>query len=106
MTGAELIAAERQRQPDEEGFDAVHDDEHDRCELATAGIGYAMFAVWRVLDPDDSPAERANPPDEIEWPWHPSWWHPTADPIPNLVKAGALIAAEIDRLQRHPKVLT
>jgi hypothetical protein len=35
------------------------------------------------------------------WPWDPSWWKPSPDPIRNLVKAGALIAAEIDRLQRR-----
>lgn len=35
-----------------------------------------------------------------EWPWDVSWWKPSADPERNLVKAGALIAAEIDRLHR------
>lgn len=34
------------------------------------------------------------------WPWDPSWLKLSPDPIRNLVKAGALIAAEIDRLQR------
>ena len=33
------------------------------------------------------------------WPWHRCWWKPSDDPIRNLVKAGALLAAEIDRLQ-------
>ncbi|HEU5085706.1 MAG TPA: hypothetical protein VFU14_20360 [Acidimicrobiales bacterium] len=33
------------------------------------------------------------------WPWAPEWWDPSEDPVRNLVKAGALIAAEIDRLQ-------
>jgi hypothetical protein len=36
----------------------------------------------------------------IFWPWDQDWWKPSPDPIRNLVKAGALIAAEIDRLQR------
>ena len=36
------------------------------------------------------------------WPWDMKWWKPSdEDPIRNLVKAGALIAAEIDRLQRR-----
>jgi hypothetical protein len=37
-----------------------------------------------------------------DWPkeWNVDWWKPSDDPIRNLVKAGALIAAEIDRLQR------
>ena len=34
------------------------------------------------------------------WPWDHEWWKPSDDPVRNLVKAGALIAAEIDRLQR------
>jgi hypothetical protein len=33
------------------------------------------------------------------WPWEWSFWKPR-DPVRNLVIAGALIAAEIDRLQR------
>jgi hypothetical protein len=32
------------------------------------------------------------------WPWSFEWWKPK-DRIRNLVRAGALIAAEIDRLQ-------
>ena len=35
------------------------------------------------------------------WPWDDEWWKPTPDDrIRELVKAGALIAAEIDRLLR------
>jgi hypothetical protein len=34
------------------------------------------------------------------WPWKPWWWKPSTNRIDELVKAGALIAAEIDRLQR------
>jgi hypothetical protein len=33
------------------------------------------------------------------WPWDESWWKP-GDRIRELAKAGALIAAEIDRLNR------
>jgi hypothetical protein len=39
-----------------------------------------------------------HPPDD--WPWDWRFWKPSVDPIRDLVKAGALIAAEIDRLQR------
>jgi len=34
------------------------------------------------------------------WPWDEEWWKPDNDAVRNLAKAGALIAAEIDRLQR------
>lgn len=39
-------------------------------------------------------------PSTASWPFDASWWKPSNDPIRNLIKAGALIAAEIDRLQR------
>lgn len=42
------------------------------------------------------------------WPFEWSWWKPANPPslqgrIRELAKAGALIAAEIDRLQRLPE---
>lgn len=55
--------------------------------------------VWDQVDDEaDSAAGRGAP---AGWPWHPKWWKPTPDDrIRELAKAGALIAAEIDRLQR------
>lgn len=105
VDGAALIAAERRRQVEAEGWTPEHDDENTRAEMATAGVGYAMFAVEQLLLADQGedglPDEAYTvPPSETEWPWHPDWWKPSTDPIRNLVKAGALIAAEIDRLQR------
>lgn len=35
-----------------------------------------------------------------DWPWARKWWKPSPDPIRNLVKAAALLMAEIDRLIR------
>ena len=97
MTVIELIAAERQRQIDEEGFDAEHDDEHKNFQLSDAAICYAnMGSEGPFMYP------RAGVPPFL-WPWHAKWWKPSPDPIRNLVKAGALIAAEIDRLQRKEK---
>ncbi len=104
-TGAERIAAERRRQEEEEGWTPEHDAEHTNAELATAGVGYAMFAVEQlVMGPDrEMPGEAYSvPPSATEWPWHPDRWKPSTDPIRNLVKAGALIAAEIDRLAEEP----
>jgi len=89
-----LIAAERQRQLDVEGWTPEHDDEHDGDALAMAAVSYAL------------------PPDHYErtcggdlegypprpWPWNHAWWKPSpSDRVRELVKAGALIAAEIDR---------
>ncbi len=90
MTGAELIAAERQRQIEAEGWTPEHDDGHTQGELAAAAQCYLarhdVRSDWNEMPPD-------------WWPWN-AWWKPSRDPVRNLVKAGALIAAEIDRLRR------
>jgi len=89
--GAELIATERQRQVDEEGWTAEHDDQHSRGELAKAGAVYAM--------PSNGSWKAAN------WPFEPDSinhdWNTAEGRIRELVRAGALIAAEIDRLRRR-----
>ena len=102
MTAIELIAAERERQVAVEGWTPEHDDKHGRGELLSAAQSYA-FAVPKAI----AIQRELIAMDGIEsgpmWPWEPSWWKPSLDPIRNLVKAGALIAAEIDRLQRVSK---
>lgn len=103
-TGAEQIQAERHRQLLDEHFDAAHDDWHADSELVLAATAYAVEGVpdHTVIEtPDGLVIEKvvSNIP-PTWWPWDKSWWKPSDDPIPNLVKAGALIAAEIDRLQR------
>lgn len=82
-SGVKLIAAERQRQLGEEGYTAEHDREHGDSELARAGAVYALDAVGYSADPGT-------------WPW--GWQLKRDTPLRMLVKAGALIAAEIDRL--------
>lgn len=96
MTGSVLIHAERWRQQDEEGWTPEHDDDHTGAELIQAAVAYALAAT------PDSPCSEDEPADFAVnwWPWDQTWWKPSDDPIPNLVKAGALLAAEIDRLQR------
>ena len=99
-TGAQLIAAERQRQIDVEGWTPEHDDEHVLGEMAGAAESYAFAARCQAIA-----AAHGAPPiplnDRIpnHWPpsWHEDWYKPSDDSIRNLVKAGALIAAEIDR---------
>lgn len=80
-----------------EGWTPRHDDEHGGGQMADAAKGYLLCAVLR---------ERGTPMSDRRiqlapgWPWDAEWWKPSPDPIRNLVKAGALIAAEIDRLER------
>jgi hypothetical protein len=102
MTSIELIAAERERQKTVEGWTPEHDDAHVGGELSWAAACYTNVgsAVIRGAVAEEFPADMMI--DHGDWPgdWDASWWKPSDDPIRNLVKAGALIAAEIDRLQR------
>ncbi len=92
MTAIELIAAERTRQIEKEKYSADHDDEHARGEILVAGIAYATAAQRQGM---------SSRPDlgfvrQMFWPWSAESWKPK-DRRSNLVKAAALIAAEIDR---------
>ena len=90
MTGTELIQQEGERRITTEGWTACHDDSHIKGELAQAGACYAL--------------EASGQGGRIFWPWKAGQsfmgWKPSTDPVSNLFRAGALIAAEIDRLQR------
>lgn len=90
--GAGLIAAERQRQIADEGWTAEHDDEHDQEEIACAAATYALPTAFRKGAPTINGT--------YLWPWANGWYKPGPDRIRELTKAGALIAAEIDRLNR------
>ena len=85
-TGIEIISEERQRQISVEGWTSEHDDTHSKNQLAEAAICYTIHAISGGGDG--------------LWPWDKTWWKPSSNPIKDLTKAGALIAAEIDRLQR------
>jgi hypothetical protein len=96
MIGVELIRQERHRQVYVEGFKESHDDGHRMAEIALAGLSYVSVAASQVRLGAGCAAERL----PVYWPWNEDWWKPSPDPVINLIKAGALIAAEIDRLQR------
>lgn len=92
MNGVELIAAERQRQIKSEGWTAEHDDTWTQGQLGFAALRYINITL---------------PPSEFDgmavdlWPWSEEWFKVAkGGDIRSLVKAGALIAAEIDRQQR------
>ncbi len=100
MSGCELIAEERARQINVEGWTPEHDDQHTGGQMARAAACYADVATVNVCDPECPMEDLLNTMAEF-WPWDEAWMKPSSDPIRNLVKAGALIAAEIDRLQRR-----
>ncbi|MCO6050889.1 hypothetical protein NGM99_13980 [Mesorhizobium sp. RP14(2022)] len=84
------VLTERKRQVESEGWTPEHDDEHGNGQMASAAGVYALNAA-RLTD--------RNPPPLHLWPWSLDWWKPT-DRRRDLVKAGALILAEIERLDR------
>lgn len=88
------IAAERRRQIEVEGCTPEHDDRWIRGELAMAAATYALTAAGLVRL--DGPTE-INPP--VVWPWDREWLKPK-DRRRDLIRAAALIVAEIERLDR------
>jgi len=85
-TGIALIRAERARQVAVEGYTPEHDAEHCEGELALAAVSYALASM-------EGPSAAAD-----EWPFDPASFKPGIGPLGCLAKAGALIAAELDRL--------
>jgi hypothetical protein len=71
-----LIAAERRRQIDAEGYSIEHDREHGPIVLQQAARCYVSA-------------------DSTFWPWAPETFKPKG-PLRNLVRAGALYLAAID----------
>jgi hypothetical protein len=110
MNGIELIAKERQRQTEEEGWADEHDDRYDRDELVRAAICYSYppYARHEVpIKPGELGEgwEACSTRDAVyyvpeEWPWSPEDYKPSNNRVKDLVRAGSLIAAEIDRLLR------
>lgn len=104
--GAELILAERERQVSKEGWTQEHDDQHEHGELARAAAVYAVVEQGNVISILRDLRNLHGP----GWPWEREWFKPFKKGNPNnfpevdriqcLVKSGALIAAEIDRLLR------
>lgn len=81
------VLAERQRQVTAEGWTPERDDSYQNSELADAAACYAIHAHNQGFS---TPAH---------WPWSPDWWKQT-NPRRDLVKAAALILAEIERIDR------
>ncbi|MGH6624404.1 MAG: hypothetical protein ACREBN_10545, partial [Burkholderiaceae bacterium] len=87
------IAAERERQINVEGYTPEHDDQHATGEIAAMAAFYAMpqglrgwglgcgVTLGRTIRPE-------------------GWTPKTCERREELVKAGALIVAEIERLDR------
>jgi hypothetical protein len=90
---AQDVLAERQRQINVEGWTPQHDDQHGNGDMARAAAAYC-------LNESDVPVlARLAEADRPIWPWPLHWWKPK-DRRRNLVRAAALLLAEIERLDR------
>lgn len=99
-----LIAEERMRQLEDEDWTPDHDDCHTRGQLALAASCYANPNELTEIDLypfNNSIHTKLKIGRNLNWPWNKVWWKPSPNNrIRELVKAGALIVAEIERLKR------
>lgn len=114
------IRAERCRQMHVEGWTPEHDDQHSRGDMAMAAACYAIKSThWgssplsesyehpieaTIVGQGPGPRRRHFTVGTIDvlgmlWPWSGEWWKPK-DRRRDLVRAAALIVAEIERLDR------
>lgn len=84
------VVAERRRQIEAEGWTAGHDDEHNGGQMACAAACYAINSAVPLVGTVATARY---------WPWDMDWWKPST-PRRDLVKAAALIVAEIERIDR------
>ncbi len=91
------IATERFRQITEEGWTEEHDDKHSTGALARAAACYALPEDLRNQVLQARSVKRIL---EWIWPFSEGFWKPK-DRRRDLVRAGALIVAEIERLERR-----
>jgi hypothetical protein len=90
-SAARDVVSERQRQVSAEGFSLYRDDIYVKGEMANAAAAYATCAGRpRSLT--------------TLWPWSQKTFKPSADRRRDLVKAAALLLAEIERLDRLPLI--
>lgn len=97
--GAERILAERARQIGTEDYDATHDAEHTRGELAVVAACYAVHGLKGMLE---DPIGVGSTMVEDAWPWDRQYDKRDQHSRERRLEiAGALIAAELDRLENH-----
>lgn len=100
------VLAERQRQIETEGWKTERDDVYDTGEIALAAACYAAHSAScaAIKAPHTAPGvfvRTRSAQDFVGemWPWSEDWWKPSGHRR-NLEKAGALILAEIERIDR------
>ena len=81
-----LIQAERENQIVSHGYSTTHDKMWERGELAQAAAVYAMPAQKRRVE---------------DWPFEKFFYRPELSRVDELIKAAALIVAEIERISQE-----
>lgn len=106
-SGLDLIIKERERQISEEGWTPEHDEQHDGDQLARAAACYAVHETRAAVLIEE---ENRLPNGMLRgrgarfslvdaWPWDEKWdKREKHDHLKRLTIAGALIAADIDRI--------
>lgn len=96
------VLAERQRQIEREGWTPEHDDSHPHGEMARAAATYCLCA-----DGPPKPGVASELYQSRRWDfnilaaiWPRNWRFNPKDRRSNLVRAAALLLAEIERLDR------
>lgn len=97
MNGAKLIEQERARQIFAKGYLPDHDDQHGDGSLLVAGLLIGCDVAGHALAGVDPPDLNGPWPDALLLHVRAKY---AGDEVRQLVIAGALIAAEIDRLLR------
>ena len=101
-SGIELISDERQRQIEVEGYSAQHDSNHKASDFVYAAIAYIESAkvginCAEIGNTNENEIMRRKTEMGSYYPF--GWKFKPSTDVRDLVKAGALIAATIDRLQ-------
>jgi hypothetical protein len=100
------VLAERRRHVEGEGWTPEHDDQHAAGELTEAAMSYCIPAAVALkliaagMATVDIEGRQATARCPKSWPWSPSWWKPAGGTRRILVKAAALLLAEIERIDR------
>ncbi|WP_236708971.1 hypothetical protein [Pantoea ananatis] len=93
------VLSERQRQVSQEGWTPEHDDTHSSGEMAGAAACYARHVNGRQWVYQSRPDDYSSEEVPESWPWDEAWWKPKS-PRKDLVRAAALLIAEIERIDR------
>lgn len=93
------ILNERERQKSQEGYSHEHDDQYEHNELSRAAASYVDYAAncSSLYESHPSLYQRQAPPNN--WVFDKVFWKPKK-PRQDLIRAAALIIAEVERMDR------